>query len=491
VDKAYEFLTNKKGKEVIVAVLDSGIDLEHEDLNENAWNNPKEKPNNKKDDDNNGYVDDVNGWNFIGSQDGEHVDHDTFELTRQYKKYNSKFENTKVSELSKKERKEYEYFQELKKEFEETVEEFKQNYISYKSFQVGMQKALDLMKVYLETEEVTLEKLQKVESKDEKITSAVGLLQYAFENNIKVEDLDEGIEYFEDGLQYGYNVDFKPREIVGDNYENKQEKFYGNNDVKGPDSKHGTHVAGIIAANRNNELGMQGIADNVLIMPIRTVPNGDERDKDVANAIYYAVDNGAHIINMSFGKDYSPSKDVVDKAVKYAEKNGVLLIHAAGNDSKDIDVEPNFPSAFLGKKEKRSPIWLEVGASSWGETDNFVGDFSNFGIKKVDLFAPGVDIFSTTPEGEYESLNGTSMAAPVTSGVAALVMSYYPGLSAKEVKEILMESTLKYDLDIKKPGELAGNVNFKKLSRSGGIVNAYEALKLAEARSLKIRKISK
>ncbi|MFN3316269.1 MAG: S8 family serine peptidase, partial [Raineya sp.] len=284
-------------------------------------------------------------------------------------------------------------------------------------------------------------------------------------------------------LEYGYNEKFDPRKIVGDNPKKLREKGYGNNDVKGPDAFHGTHVAGIIAANRDNNLGIKGVANNVLIMPIRAVPDGDERDKDIANAIYYAVDNGAHIINMSFGKAYSPNKAFVDEAVKYAEAKGVLLVHAAGNDAKNLEVEANFPNRTYADNGKEATNWLEIGASSWHNSDSkFVANFSNYGKSKVDVFAPGVDIYSTVPDkNTYKHASGTSMAAPATSGVAALLMSYYPTLTAVQVKEILMKSSIKYSQNINKPGEKDNtDTKLSDLCITGGIINAYEAVKMAE-----------
>ena len=249
--------------------------------------------------------------------------------------------------------------------------------------------------------------------------------------------------------------------------------------MKGPDPEHGTHVAGIIAADRKNGIGINGIADNVRIMSVRTVPNGDERDKDVANAIIYAVDNGAKIINMSFGKSFSPEKVVVDKAVKYAEQKGVLLIHAAGNDGENIDEKKNFPSRYYSDN-KEAKNWLEIGASAWGSDQEFVGNFSNYGKKSVDFFAPGVEIYSTTPGNTYKNQSGTSMACPTTAGVAALLMSYFPELSYLEVKDILKRSTRKFDnLEVVSPGG-SGNIKFSELSNTGGLVNAYEAVKMAQ-----------
>jgi subtilisin family serine protease len=293
-----------------------------------------------------------------------------------------------------------------------------------------------------------------------------------------LEEFTEYVEYFEVQAKYGYNTEFDSRAIVGDQYSNLNEKGYGNSDVKGPDAEHGTHVAGIIAANRKNNVGIKGIADNVKIMSVRTVPNGDERDKDVANAILYAVDNGAHIINMSFGKSYSPDKEIVDKAVKYAESKGVLLIHAAGNDGNNTDEEVNYPSRYY-QDNKEARTWVEVGASAWGADNSFVATFSNYGKKTVDLFSPGVQIYSTIPENKYKDNDGTSMASPATAGVAAILMSYFPDLTAVQVKDILRQSTRKFDnLKVVRPGG-KDEVQFKELSSTGGLVNAYEAVKLA------------
>jgi subtilisin family serine protease len=292
-------------------------------------------------------------------------------------------------------------------------------------------------------------------------------------------EVKEAYEYFGRIVEYGLNKNFDPRPVVGDNYADKKEKFYGSPDVKGPDADHGTHVAGIIGADRNNGIGIRGIADNVRIMAIRAVPNGDERDKDIANAIYYAVNNGAGIINMSFGKDYSPEKYLVDEAVRYAEKKGVLMIHAAGNDGQNNDVESNFPSPNL-LSGKPSGLWLEIGASSAGtnKTD-LVAEFSNYGKRSVNFFSPGVDIYSTIPGNGYKSNSGTSMAAPAASGVAAMLMSYFPELSAQTIREILIKSTRKFDgLKVTPPGG-DGEVPLTDLSVTGGVVNAYEAVAMA------------
>jgi len=304
-----------------------------------------------------------------------------------------------------------------------------------------------------------------------------------------IESWEEGYEHFRNQVEFGYNLNFDARVIIGDNIKNLAEIGYGNNDVVGlgTDNFHGTHVAGIIAAKRNNNIGIDGIAENVKIMVLRAVPDGDEYDKDVANAIRYAVNNGARIINMSFGKAYSPNKAYVDSAIKYAQEKEVLLIHAAGNAGVNIDEELNFPTKRISKNETATN-WLEVGASNWGKEDQLAANFSNYSGKTVDIFAPGVEIFSTAPNNTYKTSDGTSMASPVAAGVAALVWSYYPHLSVVDLKDILLQSSRKFDgLMVVKPGTTDKMVNFSKLSISGGIINAAEAVKLAESRKINSR----
>ncbi|MFP4090751.1 MAG: S8 family serine peptidase, partial [Cyclobacteriaceae bacterium] len=340
-DQAYELLKGKKSEKVIVAVIDSGVDIEHEDLQGKIWINEDEIPGNGKDDDNNGYVDDVNGWNFIGGADGSHVDKDTYEITREYARLKDKYQDVSLEDIPKKERA---YYEEIMNELEKRRAEMEQQYNDFSFFAENYLRSAKLLEAYLDVEEVTADMLSEIETEDQVVLASKSIMEYALSLDFSREMLEEYSEYYDNALNYGYNPEFDPRHIVGDNYEDVNERGYGNNDVKGPDASHGTHVAGIIAANRSNDLGMEGIADNVVIMPIRAVPDGDERDKDIANAIYYAVDNGAKVINMSFGKSYSPYKEAVDKAVKYAESKGVLLVHAAGNDAKNIDEKESFPT---------------------------------------------------------------------------------------------------------------------------------------------------
>lgn len=484
-ERTYEtLLKDQPSRTVIVAVIDSGVDIDHEDLKNVIWKNEDEIPGNGIDDDKNGYVDDVYGWNFIGGKNGN-VDADTYELTREYIRLKAKYENVDESKVPKKQKAEFESYQKIKDKYEKLKAKNEQQYKLYSNIYTNIVQSVDTLKALLQIDTITVEALKEFETNEPSLLFAKGFLLNMFKNmgdegtlDEYMADLKEGVDYYEVIVKYGYNESYDSRLIVGDDINNINEKSYGNNDVKGPDPTHGTHVSGIIAADRKNNLGIKGIADNVKIMVVRAVPNGDERDKDVANAILYAVDNGAQIINMSFGKSFSPNKETVDKAVRYAEQKGVLMIHAAGNDAEDIDTEKNYPSRIYadGKEAKN---WIEVGASAWGSDEDFVGSFSNYGKKSVTLFAPGVEIYSTVPNSKYKNESGTSMASPSTAGVAALLMAYFPELKADQVKDILMKSSRKFDnLMVQKPG--GGRVNFNQLSSSGGLVNAYEAVKMAQ-----------
>jgi cell wall-associated protease len=497
-EKMYsQLLKGKKSQTVIVAVIDGGgVDPEHEDLKDIMWTNPREIPNNGIDDDKNGYIDDVHGWNFLGGKDGRSVHHETLEKVRVYASQRAKYANVDVAKLSKSEKKAYDEFVKMKTEIDDELKEAKENLEQYEMTKTVIMNGLDAVETALAGKDITKANLDAIDPKDNKmLTAGKGILLKRVAakkdvSSLKVvkedfsEQLQEAIDYF-DGKSKQYDPDFNPRaDIVKDNYADSYEKNYGNNDVKGPEAMHGTHVAGIIGAVRTNNKGMKGVADNVRIMAVRCVPDGDERDKDVANSIIYAVDNGAQVINMSFGKSFSWDKAAVDKAVKYAQSKDVLLIHAAGNDSKDNDdkANSNFPKANFEKagwfSPKKAKNWIEVGALSWKKDDDAVATFSNYGQGNVDLFAPGVDIYSTTPDGKYKNLSGTSMASPVTAGVAAVIRSYYPELTAEQVKECLEKSVVKQNYKVKKPGS-EDKVPFSSLSRTGGVVNVFEAVKLA------------
>jgi cell wall-associated protease len=463
-------LAGKKSQTVIVAVLDSGVDYMHEDLKDVMWVNPGEIAGNGKDDDKNGYIDDIHGWSFIGGKKGN-VNHDSYEMTREVKRLSAKYENMTGAA---KDKKEYAYYQKVKAAYDERKAEMEGQLSFVKEYFGKLEMAVSKAKG-MGLNPSSKDDIAKLEGADKESAAALSQAAARGMDLTKLDDeKKEAMEYFDSQLSYGLNLDYNPRDLVGDNYNDVTEKYYGSNDCKGPDASHGTHVSGIIAASRNNGVGMNGVADNVRIMSVRCVPDGDERDKDVANAIIYAVDNGASIINMSFGKGYSPNKDVVDAAVKYALKNDVLLVHAAGNDSENNDTDPNFPNDGFAKKGMFKPKvaknWLEIGALSWKADKNRTAKFSNYGKKNVDVFSPGVAIYSTTPENQYASFQGTSMAAPCAAGVAAAVRSRYPELSAAQIRNIMISSNVQQQGKVYKPGTTE-EVMLSDISVGGGTVN--------------------
>lgn len=483
VESLYKRLpASKKGQPVTVAVLDSGVDAQHEDLKPVMWVNPGEIPGNGKDDDNNGYVDDIHGWNFLGNAKGENVHRDNLEVTRLYAQYKTRFEGVDASRLAGKEKEDYAFYEKIKSEVEEGRASAEENFNLYQIFKG----AIGELKKAIGKPEITVQDLKNFRSSDLRLKQIASVLVAQMGEGLTFQEFEkqfnEEYDYFDSKYNYNFNPDFDPRKIVGDNYADPTERSYGNGNVIGPDAAHGTHIAGIIAAARGNGIGMDGIADNVRIMSVRTVPDGDERDKDVANAIRYAVDNGAKVINMSFGKGYSPNKEVVDQAIRYAMKKDVLLVHAAGNDGKENDYENNFPNDRFGKKglfgPRFAPNWIEVGATHWEGGESLAADFSNYSAEIVDVFAPGTEIYSTTPGSEYANNQGTSFSAPVVSGIAALLRSYFPDLTAVQVKEILVQSAIPQNIQVMLPG--GGDlVPFSALSVSGGIVNAQKAFELA------------
>lgn len=485
-ERAYqELLQGKKSQPVIVAVIDGGIDEEHEDLKDIMWVNKGEIPGNNIDDDKNGYIDDVHGWNFIGSAKGN-VHHDNMEVVRLINKLQPKYASTlNSSPLTESERKEFNLYKRLVTDYMEKLQ----------SAQMGHQNTTMIKKHLGEimgkigSNNLSPEQLSEYKPANEIQSQILKFIKPELKKRSFaefMEELEDGIEYYDTQLKYHLNLEFDPRkDSVGDNYGNSSERFYGNNDITGPDAEHGTHVAGIIGASRNNKLGIRGVADNVKIMAIRTVPDGDERDKDVANSIRYAVENGAKVINMSFGKAYSWDKQIVDEAVRYAVSKNVLMVHAAGNDAKDTQKEDNFPNRFFadstGLTLGTAEGWIEVGATGWKNDESLIASFSNYGAKTVDVFAPGVDINSTMPFNKYKENDGTSMAAPVVSGLAALIWSYYPEFDQVQVKDIIMKSVTPSAEKVKiKTESGSSKVLLSDISVTGGIVNAYNALVMAE-----------
>jgi len=482
VDRAYSELLSGKSprRSVVVAIIDSGVDTDHPDLAPNLWVNTREIAGNGQDDDGNGYIDDVHGWNFIGGRDGSQINQDTYEVTRLYARYHARFANANPDTLSGAARAEFDEYLEVEKAFEAEREEAARDLQEVRMIDYMVDQFYSLLMNHLRTDTLTIEKVSAIRTPRGDLQQARQVYLQLAAQGVTRPIIKEELERLEGLVEYGLNPEFDPRDIVGDNYDDPSERYYGNADVVGPDAKHGTHVAGIVGAVRGNGVCTDGIAPDVKLMVIRAVPDGDERDKDVANAIRYAVDNGAQIINMSFGKGFSPYKSAVDDAVRYADQKSVLMVHAAGNDAEDIDTEPNFPNRYFLDGDSAS-LWIEVGASSWEGPDQLAASFSNFGRQRVHIFAPGHNIMAPTPGNGCEALSGTSMAAPVVSGIAALIMSYYPELSAAEVKQVILDSATPVgNRMVARPGGDEGEVvRFAELSATGGVVNAYQALKLA------------
>ena len=470
LNKAYEFLKDKKGETVIVGVIDSGIDIEHEDLKDVIWTNPKEIPGNGIDDDKNGYVDDIHGWNFLGGN-GDPAP-EQLEVTRLLAKLKPRFDGKTADEISEDEMDDFKKYQEYSEAYKASSSRYFQTMARLE--QIG--ESIAEIKKFLGKDSFTLEDLQGIETDDQEFKNKVADISGLYGRGLDEEAYNEFYESQKKNKNYDF--DFDGRAIVGDNPQDINDTKYGNGNVMGSkdEESHGTHVAGIILATRNNGIGLNGVANNAKLMTVRAVPDGDERDKDVALAIRYAVDNGAKVINMSFGKSFSPYRHWVFDAIKYAAKHDVLLVHAAGNDHKNIDVKDNFPNDSEDKTHEIADNMITVGAMS----RNLPATFSNYGKLNVDVFAPGVQIYSTIPKNEYARYNGTSMASPETAGVAALIRSYYPQLSASQVKHIIMNSGTQINLKVIVPGEEDKKVDFSDLSVSGRVINAYNALLLAD-----------
>ena len=488
---AYKFLESKglKPKTVVVGVIDSGVEVDHPGLIKNMWKNPNEVPNNGKDDDNNGYVDDIHGWNFIGGKNGD-VGVDNLEVTRVVKKYQKLFEGSSSAENKANQTKmpdEFATYLKAKESFNKKSIEAKQAYAQYSEFA----KMVPSIAATLKGKTLTKENLASIKPTTQEEARNLAILGQIAEDSSMIgksqdevqkfleKDIKGALDYYEPQATKQYNLDYDPRSIVGDNYEDINEKYYGNNHYEGPDAQHGTHVSGIIAGLPNGKEIQYGVASKVAkIMTIRAVPDGDERDKDVANAVRYAVDNGAKVINMSFGKAFSPNKEKVWEAFQYAQDKGVLLVHAAGNENENIEENDNFPTNFKSQTDAKPFLnnMITVGAST-NDSEFLRASFSNYSGKMVDIFAPGDKIYSTVIDGKYEYLQGTSMASPVVAGASAVLLAYMPNLKPEQIIEALVNTVNKSEVN----AMLKTNVNnrFDMISKSGGVIDLYKAAQYA------------
>lgn len=479
-EKAYAALKGQKSTTVIVAVIDSGIDIEHKDLQGKIWTNEDEIPNNGIDDDNNGYIDDIHGWNFLGGSDGNNQKYARLEKTRVLASLEERFKGVESGNVSAADRADYDLYKKLDKEIKAELAEAEANLKSY----TGLKEKFPMMKAQIVEKlgaDFKLEDAMKWEPASSKETQLKQLALAMASGQLTDEALDEAIEYFKTQIEYQYNVAYNDRAAIGDNPHDFNDVKYGNNDVEGPDALHGTHVGGIIGATRGNGLGGDGVCENVKLMSLRAVPDGDEQDKDIALAIRYAVDNGAMVINMSFGKAYSMHQKEVYEAFAYAESKGVLLVHAAGNESTNVDQSDNFPSSMYSFQTKKLNNYITIGASTRFAKGKLAAEFSNYGQTKVDVFAPGAEIYNSVPQSEYKVLQGTSMAAPMVAGVAALLKSYFPTLTMVQIKDAMLKSAKSYKgVKVETPGT-GEMIDFGTLSATGGVIDLVAAVKMCKS----------
>lgn len=481
VSRAYQAFGETTKSKVIVAVIDSGVDIKHPDLKDNIWVNEDEIPGNGIDDDDNGYIDDVHGWNFLGGPNGANVIAETYGEVRHYRALRKKFSDMDTTQLTGETLDEFQKMKTMRASILRKSKKAKEELDALSGFDQTLTQIKAILGQAIGKGPWKRSNLEVLETSEEHVASARDLMIKLLDNGFDEMEYQEYREYFHTRHHYHFNIDYDPRGIIGDDPENPYEKGYGNNDVFGGHADHGTHVAGIIGAVRDNGIGIDGVANDVALMVLRAVPDGDEYDKDIANAIIYAVDNGAKVINMSFGKGYSPYKEAVDKAVQYAAEQDVLIVHAAGNASVNIDEATHFPIRTYESGAKAAN-WIEVGASDQLPNDFLLADFTNYGKQEVEVFAPGVAIYSTVPEDQYEENSGTSMAAPVVAGVAAALRSYFPELTAVEVRKIIMDSVQPYGkLKVRYPGQdkRKKKTRLRKISGTGGVVSLYEAMKSA------------
>jgi len=467
INQLYTLIDSTELEEVVVAVIDNGVDIHHEDLRGAIWVNQDEIPNNGLDDDNNGYVDDIHGWNYLGNLSGENIDQANLELTRLYRFYLKKFESVDVDTLQGEEIDEFASYKEIESTFQQETRKLQKEFEQYAQLSALYTGAVSYMKEKLGTSELSYNQLIAYDTESSDDEQVIEFLLMAEKEGLPTY-LSDGESYFDSALNYHYNLDFNPRTKVNEHLLDSAGLMYGNNQVWAAEPDHGTHVAGIIAANRHNNLGISGIATNARIMALRAVPDGDERDEDIARAIRYAADNGAQIINMSFGKKYSPNSEMVNESIDYALSKDVLLVHAAGNESVNIDETYHYPRG-LKKNKKAKKGFITVGAQTLMDTTYVLASFSNYGVKSVDILAPGEDIYSTVSGNKYKRNSGTSMAAPVISGLGAIYRGLYPEKSAKQIKRIIKKSVVSYkNLTTEVEGE---RIKLNKVVRYPGFID--------------------
>ncbi|WP_062055914.1 S8 family peptidase [Aquimarina longa] len=485
LEKAYrELIGSKKGKEVIIAVIDTEVDISHKDLKDQIWHNPKEVPDNNIDDDHNGYIDDIHGWNFLGNNKGENVIYTNYEFVRIIREFKTIFKNKTIDDIPDTLKEDFKQYQKAFKALEEKLASNYNRLKRIKNILVEHRQIQKELKEYLSTDSITKEQLLDFRPNDTIVEKHRKKLLYHLDSGFSEKSILGYINQTKGALKLSINLEYKEREIVGDNPNDITDTNYGNNNVSGNLDKlyHGTLVSGVLAAKRNNTIGIDGIINEAKIMALCISANGDELDKDIALAIRYAVDNGAKIINMSSGKQFSINRQWVNKAIEYAAKKDVLFITSAGNNKLNLDEQENNYYPNDNTDLEISNNFLMVGASTYTLDKKLRYYLTNYGKNNVDIFAPGYKIYTTLPNNTYRYSQGTSMATPIVAGVAALIRSHYPNLKAYQIKEILMKSGISYNIDVEMTlkDDTKKMIPFSDLSKSGKIVNAYNALLMAE-----------
>ncbi|MFW6019546.1 MAG: S8 family serine peptidase [Bacteroidales bacterium] len=480
IDSAQKILSNIVAEEIVVAVIDAGVDTSHIALQDHIWINEDEIPGNDKDDDNNGYTDDTHGWNFLGNKNGENLQGAPYEFVRIYDTLRQKFQSPGYDSIPKGKNPKLDLYREVSAEYNKRVKEINKRLSTYNKILEGYNEASKILKKHFDKKDFDLDDIRKIDAQRKDVEWAVNYYTKLADRGISKQNIETRVRTAQSVLKTKLNPDYHPRKIINDNVKNIRDSVYGNNDVNGGTASHGTAVAGIITTRQKYKIGFKGIAPKVKIMPVRAIPGGDEWDKDVALAIRYAVKNGADIINGSFGKMYSPNKQMVDSAIRYAAKNDVLVVIGAGNDHKNNDLRPNYPNKFYADSAI-APNVISVGASNSDSLQNMIASFSNYGKKQVDIFAPGVNIHALNTNHRTRKISGTSAAAPVVTGVAALIKTHYPAIKAADLKTILMESVTDYsELDVKIPGSEDTLKKLDEICTSGGVINAYKAVRLTK-----------
>lgn len=484
MDKAYEYVSNQKPKKkIIVALIDSQLDIYHEELRGAIYINPDEIPGNNLDDDNNGYIDDINGWNYLGTTKGGSIEVGNFQTTRIIRALQRKYGILDLKSFSIEDNNDSALLQSAIEDSKYGIERA-QRFIDW---------AKNLKNLYFEAQErysyvfvdksYTLNILDSVVPKDEQEKKVLDNIRYLNKNNLSLEDINSLIEDAYARKYICYNLAYNPYAAIDSIPETLSYTGYGHGRVADNPirKKHATQVAGPMMAKRGNLMGIKGVSNNIQLMVLAVIPYGASRDKDFINAVHYAVDNGARIINYSAGDFYLEHEKEFYEAIEYAHKNGVLFVASAGNSNKDID-DPFYyyhPTGNSFSNSTRFNTFIKVGGINPEIGTKLKTKASNYGKKNVDIFAPGAYIKTTNAtQSKYIVLGGTSIASSITSGVAAFILSYYPELSAAQIKDILLSSSTKYDKAVIIKDSTV--INFKELSRSGGVINAYNAIRMAE-----------